>query len=102
MAKQRAVGMDRHTIRAEVHRKGATLRAIALQAGLDESACRSALIRRHVAGEQALANFLGMRPEEVWPKRYATTRSPWPKGTAKETARTSQNGDGLADMGAAA
>lgn len=62
---------DKHAIRAEVHRKGTTLTRIALDAGLEASACRTALIRRHYAGERALASYLEINPSILWPNRYS-------------------------------
>lgn len=47
---------DRHSLRSEVTRRGTTLTAIAQAAGLESSACRTALTRRNRAGEQALAD----------------------------------------------
>lgn len=98
---KRPVGMDRHEIKAEVHRRGSTLGEIARDAGLDESACRCALIRRHLAGERALAHFLGYRPEDVWPERYAKL-SPWAKRKLEKAAAASQNRRPHADAGVAA
>ncbi|HQS09518.1 MAG TPA: helix-turn-helix domain-containing protein [Xanthobacteraceae bacterium] len=101
MTKPAPVVMDRHEIRAEVHRRETTLTAIAVAANLNPSACRSALVRRHLAGEQALAAFLGVPPEKIWPERYAKP-SPWAKRILSERSRASQNDGQATDMGAAA
>lgn len=61
---------DKHAIKAEVHRRGATLTQIAVEAGLEESACRAALIRTHKPAEQALSAFLGVDVTQLWPDRY--------------------------------
>lgn len=101
MSKTAPVRWDRHAIKVEVSRKGTTLRAISLAAGLDPSACSAALSRRHFAGEHALAAFLGVAPEVLWPDRYQRL-SPWVKHRLDRFRATSQNDSGAADMGAAA
>lgn len=101
MTRSPPVVWDRHAIKAEVHRRGTTLTAIALAADLDPSACRSALVRRHIAGEKALATFLGYAPEKIWPERYAKP-SPWAKRILAGQAEASQNGDCPVDAGIAA
>jgi len=101
MTKTQPVMWDRHAIKAEVHRRETTLTAIAIAAGLDPSACRSALSRRHIAGERALADFLGFAPEKIWPERYAKP-SPWAKRILSERESASRNAQANADMGVAA
>ncbi|MEW6124141.1 MAG: helix-turn-helix domain-containing protein [Pseudomonadota bacterium] len=101
MTKTAPVRWDRHTIKAEVHRAGTTLTAIAIAAGLDPSACRSALVRRHIAGEAALAAYLGVAVEILWPERYRRP-SPWAKRILDQQGAASQNETTHADMGAAA
>ena len=63
---------DRHAIKAEVYRRGMTLRGIARAAGLEPSACNVALLRRHWRGEAAIAAALGVEPSVLWPERYVT------------------------------
>lgn len=73
--------LDQHDIRAAIRRSGWTLTGIARAAGLEESACRVALIRRHRAGERAIAEHLSMSPAELWPERY-------PSSSHRETTPT--------------
>ncbi len=101
MIKSPPVVWDKHAIRAEVTRRGGTLTGIALTAGLNEGACRQALTRRHIAGERALARFLGVSPEKLWPERYSKP-SPWAKRKLVLLDSPNQNGDASTDMGAAA
>ena len=61
---------DRHAIKAEVHRRGATLVSIARECGIEPSSTKVALRRRHRPGEQAIAALLGVEPAELWPERY--------------------------------
>lgn len=92
---------DRHSIKAEVARRGSTLTRVALEAGLEESACRRALIRRFYRGEVALANFLGVPLIELWPERYRFTTS-GVVSTARPRRRTSQKHSLPSDIGDAA
>lgn len=101
MNKSQPVVWDKHAIRAEVARRGGTLTGIALGAGLEQSACRTALLRRNLAGEKALADFLGIRPEKLWPDRYDKP-SPWAKRKLAQLDSPNQNGGSGLDMGAAA
>ena len=101
MTKKTPDRWDRHIIKAEVHRRGSTLRAIALAAGLDPSACSAAMSRRHIAGEQALARFLGVAPEVLWPERYRCP-SPWAKNSLRRWREASQIDSPPADRRAAA
>lgn len=61
---------DRHQIAAEVKRRGSTLSAISINAGLPEPACRNALIRKYQAAERAIARFLDVPLHELWPDRW--------------------------------
>lgn len=57
-------------IRAAVEKRGSTLKAVSLAAGLNPHACRLALRQRHIGGEQALAEFLGQPVWKLWPDRW--------------------------------
>lgn len=61
---------DRHAIRAEVARRGSTLTAIALAAGLNPGSCRAALSKCFPAADRAIADFLSIPLFELWPDRY--------------------------------
>lgn len=75
MSKRKVRRWDRYAIRAAIHRAGSTLKAVAENAGLEESACRVALIRSHAAGEAAIAQFLNVEPSVLWPSRYPSSAS---------------------------
>lgn len=92
---------DRFAIKAEVARRGSSLTRVALDAGLEPSACRKALIRRCHTGELALSRFLGVALIELWPQRY--------RGTTSKAGSTAPRGRGASpnrtpnpDTGAAA
>lgn len=92
---------DRHSIKAEVARRGFTLTRVALDAGLEASACRRALIRRFQRGEEALSQFLDVPLIELWPERYRFTTS-GVVSTARPRGRTSQKHRLPSDIGDAA
>lgn len=90
---------DRHSIRAELNRRGYTLRGLALDHGLYESACRQALDGRCLAGAQLIAKVLETTVEVLWPDRYLQRR----RNTATApTSATSPKCTVSADMGEAA
>lgn len=83
---------DRHSIRAELNRRGYTLTKLALDNGLYESACRQALDGRCYAGAKVIAKALGRTVRELWPDRYLNRRhdtatTTYPKASQKRTAR---------------
>lgn len=98
---QREPVMDWPAIIAEVHRRGMTLSALATREGVQASAMTRVRSSTNYKCQAVLAEFLGHRPEDLWPSRY-------PKGkprildTAKYPAVASQNSDLSADMRGAA
>lgn len=78
--------LDRHAIIAEIHRRGSSLRKLALAAGLEPSACRVALHRRHRAGERVIADELGISPATLWPDRYPSSSLGEPTPTKARSA----------------
>lgn len=65
---------DRHSIKAELARRGYTLTSLALDNGLHESACRRALHSSCLPGAQVIAKVLGVPVQELWPDRYLQRR----------------------------
>lgn len=57
-------------ILAAVKRKGKTLTALALEAGLHASACRTSIVRPYPKGDRVIASFLGQPLHDLWPDRY--------------------------------
>lgn len=66
---------DRYAIRAELNRRGLTLTGLAIDNGLEPSACRTALLRPNSDGEKVIAKALGQLPETLWPDRYRVNPS---------------------------
>lgn len=61
---------DKHAIKAELHRRGMTLTALAQREGLNPNSFRAVWARTHRKAEAALAGFLGVPVEELFPDRY--------------------------------
>lgn len=61
---------DRHSVFMEIRKRGMTLSGIALDAGLDPSACRHGIDMKNRRGAEAIADALG------WPFDYAFPNYP--------------------------
>lgn len=70
MGKKPEPALDWPAIKAEVHRRGMTLTELARRHGFPETACRKVSTVRHYGGQQAIAEFIGYKPEQLWPDRY--------------------------------
>ena len=91
---------DRYAIRAALHRQGLTLTGLANRAGIEPSACRTALCRPNSDGETAIAKALGRPPETLWPDRYRLNPSTGKISNAYRTRAASQKfGSRLAQRG---
>lgn len=67
---KKKTGMHPEQIKAAIRMRGMTLSKLALDNGLDESACRSALIRSQPKAEKVIAAYLGLPLHDLWPSRY--------------------------------
>jgi len=90
---------DRHSIRAELNRRGFTLTGLARDNGLYESACRQALDGRCLSGAQVIAKALGVTVQELWPDRYIQRRR---ESATPTTPAASPKCNDRADTGRAA
>jgi Ner family transcriptional regulator len=63
---------DKHSIKAEIHRRGATLTQLAVDHGLGSCSCRVGLIHPMPAANRVIAAFLGVPLHELWPTWYDT------------------------------
>ena len=61
----------RADIVAALKKKGWSLRALSMEAGLSTNTLRSALAAPYLKGERIIAAAIGVKPEEIWPERYA-------------------------------
>lgn len=62
--------MHREDIKAEIRKRGTTLKQLALRAGLSESACRKALDVPSPRAEAVIAKCIGRPLHKIWPDRY--------------------------------
>lgn len=61
---------DKHAIKAELHRQGMTLTALATREGINPKSFRGVWARTHRKAEAALAKFLSVPVEDLFPDRY--------------------------------
>ena len=79
----------REQIKAEIRMRGTTLRALSLQHTSSKNSAAIALGRSWPKMEQVIANFLGKKPQQIWPSRYDASGNPAAgryAGKAKSTA----------------
>lgn len=69
MKKQEPV-LDWQGIVAELHRRGMTLGGLAEMHDLNPSSFRNVKARKHYKAQRAIADFIGHKPEDLWPSRY--------------------------------
>ncbi|WP_273794728.1 helix-turn-helix domain-containing protein [Brucella intermedia] len=100
MSKKKAT-MDWLDIKSEVHRRGMTLTELAKRSGLHPSILRKVKTMTHYAGQEALAAFIGQKPENLWPDRYPK-KSSGILDTAKWPRLESQKSNDAFDRKAAA
>ena len=58
-------------IKAELNKKGLTLRALSAANNLHPDSLKNALRAPYPRGERIIAAALGFPPEDIWPSRYA-------------------------------
>lgn len=61
---------DSFAIKAEIRRRGKTLTALAKEAGYQPATVRWAFIRPFPGANRAIAQFLGLSVQELWPDWY--------------------------------
>ncbi len=70
---------------AELKKKGWSVRALSIAAGLSPNTLKGALQFPYPKGEQIIAAAIGVSPETIWPSRYAARnfKPEFPKIIAK-------------------
>lgn len=63
--------VHRADIVAALHKKGWSLRALSVKSGLAAGTLRAALERPYPKAERIIAVAIGVKPEALWPTRYA-------------------------------
>ncbi|WP_435657914.1 helix-turn-helix domain-containing protein [Brucella pituitosa] len=88
-------------ILCEIHERGMTLEQLAIRNGRNASSFRNIWTRPNSINETIIAEFLGMKPEMLWPNRYpkSTTRV---YDSAKHGPLESQKSNAAFDKRAAA
>ncbi|HEX3808373.1 MAG TPA: helix-turn-helix transcriptional regulator [Rhizomicrobium sp.] len=73
-------GWHAEDVKAAIRKKGQTLSGLSRLHHLSDSYLRGTLIRRRPRGEAIIANFLGVRPADIWPERYNAVGKPLRRG----------------------
>jgi Ner family transcriptional regulator len=60
-------------ILCEIHERGMTLEQLAIRNGRNPSSFRNIWSRPNSINEAIIADFVGVKAEELWPKRYPKT-----------------------------
>ncbi len=100
MTKQKPA-MDWPGVIAELHRRGMTLTELAKRNGHNPNVFRQVKSRTLYKVQKIIADFLGQKPEDIWPARYPIGK-PRILDTVKYPPLASQNADEPADKRAAA
>jgi Ner family transcriptional regulator len=74
--KRKPKGWHPEDIKAAVRKRGKTFTALAREHEVDPSTPRLAASRPCYTGEQIVAGFLGIPPQELWPDRYSEDGHP--------------------------
>lgn len=82
---------DRHAIKAEIGRRGLTMEAIAVQAGLKGSQVRHGLLGTNRTGAQAIAQALELPFRTLFPDLYLRGRAREIETSQKRVHTASQN-----------
>lgn len=69
-------GWHKEDIKAAIWKRGMNITRLAKLHNLQPAACREALIRGNLMGEQVIASFLGVAARELWPDRYNEDGTP--------------------------
>lgn len=92
---------DQHSIKGELHRRGMTLSALAELHDMTPGHFSHVWKRPVRKAEQAIADYLGIPVEELFPARYPIRRSRI-LSTSNEELLKSQKAGGRADKASAA
>ncbi|AHF73933.1 putative prophage transcriptional regulator [Candidatus Sodalis pierantonius str. SOPE] len=60
----------REIIKAELHKRGVTFRALDIKAGVKQDVVKTVLSRPCPKYEQLVAEVIGVDPSIIWPSRY--------------------------------
>ena len=66
----------RQWVKYQLSLQGFTLGKLARELGVSRSCTRDALWKPYPRMERAIAERIGLRPEEIWPERYGRSGTP--------------------------
>lgn len=69
---QKTQDWHRADVIAALHKQGWSLRQLAIAHNIHPSTLKSALEKSYPKSERIIASAIGVRPEEIWPTRFAT------------------------------
>ncbi len=93
---QRKPALEWPQIVAELHVRGMTLLELAKRNGLPRGSCGRVKGQTHYKAQKAIADFIGHKPEDLWPERYPIGK-PRILDTAKFPPVASQKSSDAAD-----
>ena len=91
---------DRHSIKAEIHRRDQTLEGLAEANGLARGSIQTSLDRPFPKADRAISKFLGVPLHQLWPNRYRSNGKriySRAKPNPKHSAAASQKSQTCAD-----
>ena len=93
---QRKPKMQWPEVLAKLHMAGMTLTELAKRNDIPVGSCRRVKGQTHYKAQQAIADFIGEKPEDLWPDRYPVGK-PRILDTAKFPPVASQKTGAVAD-----
>jgi Ner family transcriptional regulator len=87
---------DKHAIKAEIHRQGSSLSALARDHDYQPSTLRAALFKPHTQANRIIAEFIGVPMDALWPRWFdrdgkLISRSKRPECSSKKKRDASSN-----------
>lgn len=92
---------DRHSLFAEIRRRGMTLSGIATDAGIHPSACRHGIDRKNRTGAKAIAEALGWPFDYAFPNYHERAHNSDANLSLKKQPKSRQNSSNVVDERAA-
>ena len=96
-----AINWTPKRILCEIQERGMTLEQLAIRNGRNPNSFRHIWKRPNKINEGIVADFLGMKPETLWPSRYPKTKTRT-YDSARHGPLESQNSNASTDMRVAA
>ncbi|MCB1833153.1 MAG: helix-turn-helix domain-containing protein [Geminicoccaceae bacterium] len=88
----RGTGWHPEDIKAEIRKRGMTLKDLSISLGMHPTACRKVLEFPLLRAELAIAKLIQVPPQELWPDRYNERGQPIRRGLQRNYRRRLPNG----------